>query len=203
VASVGVLARSSVVGRALHGEQDDTAGNLISLKHFNGTTTTYTYDGLNRLLSRSAPGEVTVSFTYTSTGKRHTMADASGTTTYGYDSMDRLTSKQTPDGTLTYTYDAGGNLASMQSSNAGGVNVSYTYDTLNRLSTAVDTRLGTATYTYDTASNVASVTYPNGVQSLLSYDDLNRVTGLATSSRGYSYQRDRTGKLISALELSI
>jgi RHS repeat-associated protein len=60
----------------------------------------------------------------------------------------------------------------------------------------------TATYTYDNASNVATVTYPNGVQSVLSYDDLNRVTGLATSSTGYAYRRDETGKLISALELN-
>ena len=49
---------------------------------------------------------------------------------------------------------------------------------------------------------MATVTYPNGVQSLLSYDDLNRVTGLATSATGYSYQRDQTGKLTSALELN-
>ncbi|HEY2468030.1 MAG TPA: RHS repeat domain-containing protein, partial [Terracidiphilus sp.] len=30
----------------------DTAGNLTSLTHFNGKTTTYAYDTLNRLLSR-------------------------------------------------------------------------------------------------------------------------------------------------------
>ena len=62
----------------------DAAGNLISLTHFNGKTTTYTYDNLNRLLSRIPDptlGEPTVSFTYTATGKRATMTDASGTTT--------------------------------------------------------------------------------------------------------------------------
>ena len=41
----------------------------------------------------------------------------------------------------------------MQSLNADGAHVSYTYDTLNRLSTAVDSHLGTTTYNYDTASN--------------------------------------------------
>jgi len=35
----------------------DTAGNLTSLTHFNGVTTTYTYDSLNRLLTRTTPGE--------------------------------------------------------------------------------------------------------------------------------------------------
>ena len=182
--------------------QYDTAGNLISLTHFNGAVTTYTYDSLNRLLSRSTPGEATVSFTYTPTGKRQTMTDASGTTNYTYDGMDRLTQKATPEGTLSYTYDAAGNVASMQSSNANGANVSYTYDTLNRLATVVDSRLGTTTYAYDPASNVTTVTYPNGVQSALQYDPLNRVTGLATQTTGYIYQRGPAGNLTSATELS-
>ena len=41
--------------------------------------------------------------TYTATGKRATMTDASGTTTYTYDSQDRLITKATPQGTPTYT----------------------------------------------------------------------------------------------------
>ena len=54
----------------------DTAGNLTSLTHFNGVTTSYTYDSLNRLLSRATPGEATVSFTYTPTGKYLTSTPA-------------------------------------------------------------------------------------------------------------------------------
>lgn len=92
--------------------------------------------------------------------------------------------KQTPAGTLSYTYDGAGHVETMQSSNANGVNVSYSYDSLGRLGTVVDHRLSgnqTTTYGYD-ASNVATVTYPNGVQTVLQYDDLNRVTGLAAAS---------------------
>ena len=127
------------------------------------------------------------------------MTDASGTTTYTYDSMDRLTEKATPEGNLTYTYDGDGHLASMQSSNTNGVYVSYTYDTLNRLSTVVDHRLTgnqTTTYTYDNASNVATVAYPNGVTATFGYDQLNRVTSLSNSpqSGSYSYQEDNAGK---------
>ncbi len=88
------------------------------------------------------------------------------------------------------------------SDHAGGANVSYTYDTLNRLSTVVDSRLGTTTYTYDSASNVATVTYPDGVQSLLSHGALtrlNRVTGLSTQTTGYVYQRGPVGNLTSAM----
>ena len=150
----------------------DLAGRLTSLTRAYGTsnasTTTYAYYN------------AVVSFTYTATGKRDSMTDASGTTTYTYDSLDRLTAKATPEGTLNYTYDAAGNVASVSSSNANGVSVGYTYDSLNRLSTVVDNRLGsgqnTTTYTYDTASNVATATYPNNVQSTFHYDPLNRLT---------------------------
>jgi RHS repeat-associated protein len=188
--------------------QYDPAGNLTSLTHFNGKTTTYSYDTLNRLLSRtpdSTTGEPTVSFTYTATGKRASMADASGTTNYTYDSMDRLITKATPEGTLIYSYDAAGHLASMTSSHTNGISVSYTYDSLNRLSTVVDSRLSgnqTTTYTYDDASNVATVTYPNSVQTALTYDQLNRLKQLATSQTGYLYTFDNAGNRKSATELN-
>ncbi len=181
----------------------DTAGNLLTLTDYNGHTTTYTYDSQNRLLSKipdPALNEPTVSFTYTATGKRASMTDASGTTTYSYDNLDRLKTKATPQGTLSYSYDAAGNVASIQSSNANGTSVSYTYDNLNRLSTVVDNRLpagqNTTTYTYDPASNVATVTYPNGLSSTFVYDDLNRLK----SVNGYQYQLGATGNRQSATE---
>ena len=183
----------------------DTAGNLTSLVHFNQVATTYTYDSLNRLLSRSTPGEATVSFTYTPTGKYLTSTAGDGTVNYGYDSLDRLITKATPEGTLSYTYDAAGQVASIQSSNANGASVAYSYDDLNRLSTVVDNRLSgnnTTTYAYDPASNLSTATYPNGVQSVMTYDALNRISGLATQNSGYIYQREPTGNLTSATELN-
>ncbi len=184
----------------------DQNGNLTSLTHFNGVTTTYTYDTLNRLLSRSTPSETTVSFTYTPTGKRNSMTDASGTTNYSYDTMDRLTAKATPEGTLGYTYDTAGHVASIASSNTNGASMSYTYDSLDRLHTVVDGRLSsgsnTTTYTYDTASNVGTVTAPNGVESTFTYDTLNRVTDVSSAVSGYSYSYGPTGTRTATTELN-
>jgi RHS repeat-associated protein len=186
----------------------DTEGNLLSLQHFNGKTTTYTYDPLDRLLSRtpdSSYGESVVSFTYTATGKRASMTDASGTTNYTNDSLDQLTAKATPEGTLNYTYDAVGNVASMASSNTNGASVAYTYDSLNRLSTVVDNRLigqNTTTYTYDMASNLVTASYPNNSQSTFHYDQLNRLTALTTPNSGYLYQLGPTGNRTNATELT-
>lgn len=183
----------------------DTAGNLVSLKHFNGDTTTYGYDPLNRLSSRTPDpslGEPTVSFTYTLTGKRASMTDASGTTTYNYDPLDRLKQKVTPEGTLNYTYDGAGNLQSMTSGD-GNVSVSYTWNSLNQLGSVTDSHLGTTTYTYDNANNVVAAAYPNGVQATLSYDQLNRLTSLitsGTSNTGYLYQLGQAGNKIGANE---
>jgi hypothetical protein len=46
-----------------------------------------------------------------------------------------------PKGTLSCTYDAGGNLASMNSSNARGVSVTYGYGDRNRLLSVADANL--------------------------------------------------------------
>ena len=134
------------------------------------------------------------------------MTDASGTTTYNYDTMDRLITKAMPEGTLNYTYDAAGHLASMNSSHTNGVSASYTYDSLNRLSTVVDNNLTgskTTTYTYDTANNLATATYPNGLQTTFQFDTLNRLTGLITPPvSAYTYLLGPTGNRTSGLEQS-
>src|SRR5262249_23574430 len=107
----------------------DGVGNLSAKTDFNGKATIYNYDEVNRLIRKipdasfSAP---TVSFTYTPTGQRATMTDASGATNcngggtsrcYTYANRDQLKTKVTPEGTLNYTYDAHGNLLTIDSSN--------------------------------------------------------------------------------------
>jgi RHS repeat-associated protein len=186
----------------------DAAGNLQTLTDYNGKTTTYAYDALNRLLSRTPDPSLTdrpETFTYTPTGKRATMTDASGTTNYTYDAQNRLQTKATPQGTLTYTYDTAGNVASMASADANGVSVVYAYDSLNRLSKVVDNRLpanqNTTTYSYDAAYNLATVTYPNGLQSTFTYDDLNRLNSLNATKAAYSYTLGPAGNRESAVEL--
>src|SRR5262245_55208860 len=117
------------------------------------------------------------------------MTDPSGTTTYSYDSRDRLTTKATPEGSLTYSYDSAGNLLSTRSSNVSGVNIAYTYDTLNRLATVSDnaplsgdrTGTGTTTYSYDPVGNLSGYLYPNGVQTSYVYNTLNRLTSMTVA----------------------
>jgi YD repeat-containing protein len=72
----------------------NAVGNVSQRTDFNGKQTTYGYDALNRLLTRTGnhanAAASNVAFTYTPSGQRETMTDASGVTTYSYDPRDRL-----------------------------------------------------------------------------------------------------------------
>ncbi len=188
----------------------DQVGNLTTLTDFRGRQTVYDYDLMDRLtVKRPDPtlGEPAVTFSYTATGQRRSMSDASGTTNYTYDLRDRLLTKQTPQGTLTYGYDPTGGLVSMRSSNADGVSVDYAYDDASRLEKVTDNRLGATTtaYTYDAVGNLKSDVRTNGVRADYTYNPLNRLTGLTVGRGGatqvsYTYTHDRTGRRLSATE---
>jgi RHS repeat-associated protein len=173
----------------------DAVGNMATRTDFNRKTTTYSYDTLNRLLSKvpdPSLGESTISFTYTPTGQRLSIVDASGTTNYSsYDNRDRVLTKATPEGTLNYTYDAHGNVLTIASSNTNGASMTYTYDVLNRLASAKDNRVAAqggssnpTTYGYDAVGNLTGYAYSNSVQTGNVFDPLNRLTQtcVATSS---------------------
>lgn len=154
----------------------DGIGNLIRYTNFNGVILTNQYDSLNRLTNKSSGGGYSVVFSYSATGQRATMVDASGSYLYVYDSNDRLTTNGGPAGTLIYTYDLFGQLQSIQSSHSGGASVTYNYDLLNRLSNVVDAVAGTTSYSYDGVGNLQTLLYPNGVTNSYAYDALNRLT---------------------------
>jgi RHS repeat-associated protein len=164
----------------------DPVSNLASKTDFDGHTTTYTYDTLNRLLTKVPAvslSEPTIAFTYTPTGKRASMADASGSTTYTYNNRDHVVTEATPEGKLTYTHDAHENLLTIASSNTNGASATYTYDALNRLASAKDNRIAAqggpsnpTTYSYDPAGNLAGYAYPNTVQTSNVFNTLNRLT---------------------------
>jgi len=164
---------------------------------------------MNRVLGRTPDaslGETAVTFTYTATGRRQTMTDASGTTFYTYDARNRLLSRATPQGTLTYTYDGAGNVKSVRSSNADGVTINYVYDELNRLSNVVDNRLasGATAYTYDPNGNLETTTYPNAVRAVYTYNSLNRLTNVSASKgvtlANYAYTLGAAGNRLSVAE---
>ncbi|MBI3651513.1 MAG: RHS repeat-associated core domain-containing protein, partial [Acidobacteria bacterium] len=194
----------------------NSVGNLLSRTDFRGKVTSYSYDPMNRLLSKTPDAslsEPSISYSYNAVGQRASMSDRSGVTLYTYDARNRLTSKQTPQGTLTYAYDAASNLLSTRSSNTNGVNTSYAYDALNRMSSVTDnaavigTRPGTGSSSlfYDEVGNLASFNTANGVTTSYTYNSLNRLTNLtsskaATSLASYAYTLGAAGNRTSVTE---
>ncbi|HEV3317830.1 MAG TPA: hypothetical protein VG488_12705 [Candidatus Angelobacter sp.] len=209
----------------------DTIGNLTSKTDFNGHTTTYTYDNMNRLTAKTADpffsegscgtgalacGATQVSYTYTPTGRRASMTDASGTTTYSYDRVDRPQVKSTPFGDVRYFWDRAGNQLSLNSPSVSfGASMSYTYDADNRLASVTDA-VGTTNYSYDAVGNLSGITLPNGVSTSYAYNLLNRLTNLqstcgtaapgcgpaGTSIASYTYTLGAAGNRLSVVELS-
>ncbi len=192
--------------RTLPGNQSETfgydvLGNLIAHTNFNGSIITNQYDVMNRLWKRWSGGTELETYLYSTTGRLTNRTDASGTHTWVYDLRERLRTNTTPVGSLYYTYDANGNQLSLSSATASGVDITYQYDALNRLTNAVDNRLtGTKNtgYTFDRIGNLATLKYPGGVTNHWQYDALNRLTNLTWKLNGaaradFAYMLGLTG----------
>ncbi len=111
-------------GSQSEGMAYDLAGNQIYHTNFNGAVITNRYDAMNRLTNQASVNGYNVSYTYTPTGQRAGMTDASGATAYSYDNRDRLALKTVnwnggPSVSLNYGYDANGNVGIGSSTSNG------------------------------------------------------------------------------------
>jgi RHS repeat-associated protein len=145
----------------------DAYGQRTSMTRAAGTTsavtTTYSYDSEGRVISRTA-GTKTQSITYDSCangiGRVCTLADSTGS--------------------VAYTYTPTGKVATQSTQYAGGgtASFSYTYDSLDRVSSAFNVLSGVLTnYTYSYGRLSAVTTTINGVTS-------NVVTGMTYQPMG-------------------
>ncbi|MBF0644491.1 RHS repeat-associated core domain-containing protein [Desulfuromonas acetoxidans] len=160
--------------------QDDGL-SLAEVIDGRGNSLTYSYDSAGRLIQTNQHGVIT-SYTYNSLGQLATRTDARAIVTeYSYDSLGRLTQLHFPADSsqdVLYGYDAGtwggGQLTSMQ--DAGGSH-SYAYDSLGRLVSHTYTLQNTAYatgYSYDATGNLVTLSYPGGFAVTTSYDGNHR-----------------------------
>jgi RHS repeat-associated protein len=138
----------------------DPAGNRTSMQDGLGTTT-WAYDGLNRVTSVTDPFGKLIGYTHDAVGSRTGLTYPDGRqVTYAYDAANRLTSVIDWDlGTTGYAYDAADRLSGVSLPN--GVASSYSFDAAGRLSALVhalgpDT-LSSFEYSYDAAGNRVQV----------------------------------------------
>jgi RHS repeat-associated protein len=189
--------------RTLPGGQTETmtwqnALQLASRTDFNGYTTTLTYDADGNLLEKVAdPAHPSLSLPHATAKVRYTYnsfdlpATAETLTTGGsvltsrtftYDTLGRLMAVAGPGGTLTYTRDAQDRITGVSSNNAGGVNLTYGYNTAGQLSTVTDHRPTMPRlhqFTWTPSGALGSAESANGLKHHYTRDTQQRVTGLS------------------------
>ncbi len=180
----------------------DAAGNLLSTTSVDpeGIAVTYTHDPLNRLASVSEANLGLTSYTYTAVGSLHHAVLPNGTTTtHQYDSLNRLVRRATTRGAdliadFQYTRATTGHRltsAELIAPQPGpgapqplARSVSYTYDTLYRLTSetispvasapagATSGPVGAIAYTHDAVGNrlTRSSTVAGNLNQVFSYD---------------------------------
>ena len=85
--------------------------------------------------------------------------------------------------------------------------MAYQYDRLSRLSSVIVAAQSPTLYNYDAVGNLSGYSYPNGVATTFQYDNLNRLTSLASNANGtavasYAYTLGTAGNRTGVTELS-
>jgi RHS repeat-associated protein len=160
-------------------------GEVLTQKDANGNTTTYTYDGYNRLTQVAYPLGATEKYAYPTdpfTANFLTLTTrANQNLTFTMDNLGRVTEKASPAGNVFYGYDLFGDQSYARFTSPSGDGISYTYDALGRKTgetQAMDGTIRPLTFQYDTANNRTRVTHPDGYYFAYTYDALNRFVHL-------------------------
>ena len=172
-------------------------GNLLSHTDRKGVTTQYIYNPLSKPTSVTS-GTSYISYTYAKSGVTLSEANNNSVTSYAYDAFGRVQIQTTNNIPVYYSYDLNDNVTSVM---LAGETTSYTYDRLNRMTSAVEDYFDsdiddniTALYTYNNLGNrTSTVTSVNGVTTSQTTYVYN-LAGLATSL----VNRNGEGALLSS-----
>ena len=158
----------------------DAEGNLTHSTDAKGQAFVTTYDALGRPEQQSFPAGsdiVTIASTYDANNNLDIVTETKAGSTvevtdHTYDLLDRLTARNQRGHSVGYVYDNNGNRTGVT---ALGGTTTYTFDSRNRLHTAVANGL-TSTYHYLQNGWLERVEQGNGTQATYAYDDAGRTT---------------------------
>jgi RHS repeat-associated protein len=194
----------------------DAAGNVSTYADAGGTVT-YGYNNANQLTSLAEPGgsctgtiSLCTTFGVNNNGARTTTTYPGNTVmTTTVDNSGRPTEIKAVNGTttisdFTYSYAPGGvgdsGLAQKRVDAKNSLTTTYTYDSKNELTSAVEKNSGGTTiaswlYCYDNAGNRTSFSSTSGAScpgatTTYTYNAANELTALNGSSTGWSYDAD-------------
>lgn len=164
----------------------DELGNKVEQKDKRGFSTYFTYDGLNRLTSKTLSNSLTSTYTYDGVGNKvkeelytFDMLSATSqviTTKYTYNKANRLIKKEQANGfVVEYEYDKNGNKTlEYYTVNGKTVKTKYEYNSINKLDKSIkgfqsdNPRI--TNYTYDKLGRKDTKTNANNVITKYEYD---------------------------------
>ncbi len=157
----------------------NAGGLLIKEVDRNGYATILAYNANNQLTSVTDPAGRQLVLGYNGSGQVSSLSDpATRSVTYQYDLSGNLQSVTDINGGITtFTYDSNHLLLTMKDPRNGVL--TNVYDTSGRVTQQTDPLNNVTKFTYQSGST--RVTYPNGMQSLLVFQN----NGLATRIDGY------------------
>jgi len=183
----------------------DAVGNRTSLRKRDGSTLTYSYDNLNRMIVKVVPSRAGLTAAQTrdvyygydmadlQTFARFDSASGEGVTNT-YDTLGRLLSTNNNmnaiNRTLTYQYDAGSRRSRLTFPD--GHFFTYTYDGGGALTAILENGVTTvATFGYDSAGRLASRA-STGASASYGYDAIDRLSSLGLDLAGTASDRSQT-----------
>ena len=184
----------------------DAVGQVLSVHHPNGKTTTYEYDLLGHKLKVNHPDAGEVTCTYDAAGNlltkltaelKKTISDkASITYTYDYERLSEVLYPKNLFNRITYTYgkpgakyNRAGRLVLVEDASGGEA---YYYGNQGEVVKTVrsvmvsqaDVRTYVHAATYDSHNRVRTMTYPDGEVVSYGYDAAGQVTSLKSAKQG-------------------
>ncbi len=171
--------------------------------------TTSTYDGLNRLKTRSdkfLPSDAVATHNYDKNSRITSVSDANNhATSYSYDAANRIATMTDPLGNkITYEYDENSNATKVTEEETGLLGsesfvTTNEFDKANRLSKSIDPAGDTMEYFYDSMGNNVITIDAEGNQTAASFVNANRrvKTEEANGSIITKFDYDLNGRLKS------
>jgi RHS repeat-associated protein len=163
----------------------DVNGNITERRLRDGQLINFTYDVLNRVVTKDLPGtEPDVSYTYDLLGRMKAANRTDGNNvSVNYDALGRTTSATTPiGGTVTYGYDIAGRRTSMGYPGVG-LTINYDYLVTGELSTIRENGATSGVgvlgeYKYNDLGQRTKLTRGNGAVTDYAFDPISRLQSL-------------------------
>jgi len=184
----------------------DSNGNATYVNDPNGSQN-FTYDALNRQLTKSLPGSGgPFTYSYDGVGNLTSLQDAGGTVGYHYNAVNLLDTLTEPNNAqTTFAYDPTGNRTGTSYPN--GVTLTAGYDASGRLMSIAGAKGGTALtgfgYSYaqganDTSLRQSMTNSVTNVTTTYTYDAVNRLLGAVNPAQNNQYSYDGVGNRLTA-----